>query len=168
MKLGELLKKIKNVLSEWGIFLLVSILLNYLVLRETVYQNPSIDSELQPIVNYFNEAAAQYRAVPDYKNLVIGFVDNFPVNTWIGLCQKSSGNPSKFMQIHKGYFRHTSVEQKYALVIHELGHCTLNREHVEGYRENGCPKSIMHPSDGLFGCFFRDQDYYFKELFQIK
>lgn len=168
MKLGELLKEIRNVLYEWWLFMVLALLLTKLVFTGVVYQKPSVDSELQKIVTYFNDAAIQYRAVPDYKNLVVNFVDKFPVNNWIGLCQNSRGNGGKFVSIHKAYFQHTSVEQKYALVIHELGHCTLNREHVEGYRENGCPKSIMHPSDGLFGCFFKEQDYYFKELFGVK
>jgi hypothetical protein len=106
-----------------------------------------------------------YGASPDYKNLVVKFVDKFPVKNWVGLCEGFNGHASKFISIHYAYFQNASVEQKYALVIHELGHCTLGKDHVEGYRKNGCPKSIMHPSDGLFGCFFKDQDYYFRELF---
>lgn len=167
MKLGELLREIKNVLSDWWLFMLISIIFTHLIFAGIVYQKPSVESEIAPIVNYFNEVAAQYNVKPDSKNLIVGFVDKFPVNTWIGLCQRGN-TPAKFISIRKAYFQHASSEQKYALVIHELGHCTLNRDHVEGYRENGCPKSIMHPSDGLFGCFFRDQDYYFKELFGVK
>lgn len=168
MKLEELLRNLKNVLSSWGFFFVLAILLTKLVFSGAVYQKPSVDSEIEPIIKYFNDAAAQYKVTPNFKNLVVGFVDKFPVNTWVGLCQQSTGNPTKFMSIHKGYFRQTSLEQRYALVVHELGHCTLNRSHVEGYRNNGCPISVMHPSDGMFGCFFKDQDYYFRELFQIK
>jgi hypothetical protein len=167
MKLGELLREIKKTLYDWGFFMILAIMLTNLIFSGIVYQKPNVEAELSNIIKYFNDAAVQYGVTPNYKNLVVGFVDTFPVNNWIGLCQRGTG-PGKFVAIKKAYFQHTSIEQQYALVIHELGHCVMNRDHVEGYRDNGCPKSIMHPSDGLFGCFFRDQDYYFKELFGIK
>jgi hypothetical protein len=109
--------------------------------------------------------AAQYGASPDFKNLSIQFADSYPVKNWIGLCQSSRTSPARFLTVHRGYFKKTSIEQKYALLIHELGHCTLNLDHKEGYRADGCPLSIMHPSDGMFGCLFINQEYYYKELF---
>lgn len=166
MKFAELLKNLRKLINEWGIFFMLAILLNFFAVTGIIYQKPTIESEISPIVKYFNEAAEQFGAVPDFKNLRVDFVDKFQVDNWIGLCQRNNSGTVKFMSIKKSYFSHTSVEQKYALVIHELGHCTLKLSHKEGYRENGCPISIMHPSDGLFGCFFKDQEYYFKELFQ--
>jgi hypothetical protein len=160
-----MLKSVRKLINDWGIFILSAILLNYLVLSGKVAQKPIIDSEFSGIVQFFQVQAANYGVSPDFNNLTMSFVEKLPKKNWIGLCQSTIASPSRFLSIHKAYFMHTTPEQQYTLVIHELGHCTLGRDHVEGYLPNGCPKSIMHPSDGLFGCFFKDQDYYLRELF---
>ena len=60
-----------------------------------------------------------------------------------------------------------SYLEKQLLVFHELGHCVLDREHVQ-YNEHteACPPSIM----GYMGisefCFRRDRQYYIDELFR--
>ncbi len=71
-----------------------------------------------------------------------------------------------------------------ALILHELGHCLLRRDHVEGMAhialqsnnssdsgnekvENEFlgPKSLMNPSALPSSTYFRNQPYYLKELF---
>jgi hypothetical protein len=167
MKLGELLKNVKKVLHDWSVFLTFAIIFTYLSFAGTIYQKPAVDSELEPYVAYFKDIALRYGIAPNFKNLSISFINTYPISNWVGLCQTSTVSPSKFLTVRESFFKRIPTEQKYALVIHELGHCTLGRDHVEGYLPNGCPKSIMHPSDGLNGCFFTNQDYYFKELFGL-
>lgn len=165
MKFVAHLKKTLNENCELGIFISLSVLLTFLIFGEVVAQKPAVDADLKPIVQYYSDVAARYGVQPDFRNLVVGFVDKFPVDNWIGLCQTGGGQKGKFVSIRRDYFEKVGVEQRYALVIHELGHCTLGLDHKDGYRANGCPVSNMHPSDGMFGCFFRDQDYYFREMF---
>jgi hypothetical protein len=166
MKLGELLKKIKEFLRDWGIFLAAAIVLNYLVLNGTVHKKAIIEDKLNTYVKYFQDVAVLYGVKVNMNNLVVDFVDSYPVKGWVGLCERGKG-VTKFATFHKEYFYSRSPEAKYALVLHELGHCVLDRSHVEGYLKDNCPKSLMHPSDGLFGCFFKNQDYYLRELFGL-
>lgn len=51
------------------------------------------------------------------------------------------------------------------LILHELGHCDLNRDHVEDERDNK-PVSIMHPYNFSFDA--SDEAYYVNELFGRK
>lgn len=49
-----------------------------------------------------------------------------------------------------------------SLVFHELGHCDLDRDHIET-AERGVPKSIMHPMNFGFSSF--EYRFYVDELF---
>lgn len=166
MKLGEHLRKIRGVIRDWWFFFTTACLLNYLIFAGAVYKKPDIDSELASYVQYFEDAAKTYNVDITIKNLSVSFVESFPVQGWVGLCESGKGI-TKYVSIHREYFEKAPPEVKYALVIHELGHCVVGKSHVEGYMSDNCPKSVMHPSDGLLGCFFKHQDYYFKELFGI-
>jgi hypothetical protein len=166
MKLGELLKEIREFLRDWGFFLVAASLLNYAIFAGMVYKKSTVEDGLKPYVEYFEDAAKAYGVKLNMNNLFVDFVDKYPVSTWVGLCESGKG-VSRYITIRRDYFKRASAEIKYALVIHELGHCVLDRDHVEGYLPDKCPKSIMHPSDGLFGCFFKNQDYYFRELFGL-
>lgn len=70
-----------------------------------------------------------------------------------------------------------------ALLLHELGHCLLHREHVQGdaripdlraasekqpgdnEHEFTGPKSLMNPTSVAGSVYLRNRDYYVKELF---
>lgn len=166
MKLGELLRGTIRFVREWWFFGTASCLINYLVFFGIIHKDPTVDTELEEYVQYFKDAADLYSVKVNFNNLSVSFVDRFPEHDWVGLCQSGRG-VSKFISIHKGYFKKAPPEVRYSLVAHELGHCVLGKSHVGGYLSDGCPQSIMHPSDGLFGCFFKHQDYYFKELFGL-
>lgn len=174
MKLEEHLKGARELIRDWGFFILAASLLNYAIFAGIVYKAPNVDkgdsssieTDLNTYVDYFEKAAAAYRVPINMKNLTVKFVDSFPVETWVGLCESGIG-VGKYVSIRRDYFKNAPMETKYTLMIHELGHCVLGKDHVEGYLTGGCPKSIMHPSDALFGCFFKNQDYYFRELFGL-
>jgi hypothetical protein len=166
MKLGELLKEIKEFLRDWWFFLLTATLLNYAIFAGVVHKKSTVESELKTYVDYFEDAAKLYGVKVNMNNLVVDFVDSYPIQNWVGLCQSGTG-VSKFVTVKRAYFKSAPTEVKYTLIMHELGHCVLGRSHVEGYLQNSCPKSLMHPSDNVFGCFFKNQDYYFRELFGL-
>jgi hypothetical protein len=145
-------------------FLLLSLLLNFLVFFGVSYQKEAVQSnELTPYFKFFKDSAAFYKIKINTNNLILDYVDRYPKKEWVALCQRATN--TKFVTILKKHFQEAPIEEKYSLVIHELGHCLLNLNHKDGYLPDGCPISIMHPSDTMFGCFFRKQDYYFKELF---
>ena len=70
--------------------------------------------------------------------------------------------------IDKDYWANAEVEDRMALVFHELGHCALYREHEDSmvrFDGHPYPGSIMHSSlmPGLH--WWRYMDYYLDELF---
>jgi hypothetical protein len=166
MKLGELLKNVRETIRDWGFFFVTATLLNIAIFNGVVHKKAIVENEFTTYTKFFEDSAKLYGVKIDMNNLVIGFVDSYPIRGWVGLCERPRG-ATKFVSFQKAYFNSRSPEAKYALVLHELGHCVLDRDHVPGYLKNNCPKSLMHPSDGLFGCFFKDQDYYLKELFGL-
>jgi predicted SprT family Zn-dependent metalloprotease len=50
------------------------------------------------------------------------------------------------------------------LILHELAHCVLHKDHNNNMLENNCPESIMHEYT-YPGCYEKNKAYYIKELF---
>lgn len=167
-KEGKIRKAIKNTLTGWGMFLLLALTTtNYLVVNDVIFQEEIVqDKELVPYFDYFKKAAINYGVNVNYDNLVISFVDRYPQSEWLALCQKIGS--IRYVTLLKSHFEKAPTEEKYALLVHELGHCVLNLPHKIGYFIDGCPYSIMHPTDSMFGCFFKNEEYYFKEMFNIQ
>lgn len=166
MKLGELLKNVRELIRDWWFFTITATLLTYAIFTGVVHKKAIVENEFTTYTKFFEDSAKLYGVKINMNNLIVRFVDSYPVQGWVGLCERGNG-VSKFVTFKKSYYDKQSVEVKYTLVLHELGHCILNRPHVEGYLKDKCPKSLMHPNDNLFGCFFKNQDYYFKELFGL-
>jgi hypothetical protein len=103
-----------------------------------------------------------------------------PYNT-LGYCRKMEIQYLTEIRTYKKIILNTiqwvtmSVASKEQLVSHELGHCVLGREHVDGYidvelnnKKTMIPESLMSTysfSDHYFKNF---REYYYDELFQIK
>jgi hypothetical protein len=49
------------------------------------------------------------------------------------------------------------------IIMHELGHCVLERDHVEALNEYGQPMSVMHPN-GVTNAYKENREYYIQEL----
>lgn len=110
----------------------------------------------------------------------------------IGLCTYGKG--FREIDLDKGYWARATWMSKVALVYHELTHCYCQRDHdfdegkmypdgslkfilqrfqnhlpstlkPEGFLDDGCPKSIMHPIILDNQCFEQHYDYYVTEMF---
>lgn len=83
----------------------------------------------------------------------------------LGFCtfyKKSSSR--RTIYINEPKWDRLSEVGKEQLVLHELGHCLLGREHVETIMPNGCPLSIMFPNHIADVCYVSYYKYYIKEL----
>lgn len=82
----------------------------------------------------------------------------------IGLCTRWS-NGYRQIVVDKTYWEnpYTTDNQRTSLIFHELGHCDLNRDHVELKFTNGWPVSLMYPMN--YGYLDSQRNYYFTELF---
>lgn len=84
----------------------------------------------------------------------------------VGLCTKYSNGYNE-IKIDVNFWIRASEAAKNQLILHELGHCELNRGH-DDTSINNCPKSAMRsytffPSE-LENCFIPNFDYYLEEL----
>lgn len=97
-------------------------------------------------------------------------VDN---DTTVGRCYYL--RPFKRIVVDPTYWATASEEVRLQLVLHELGHCVLNRDHDERYTyffiEDGMltmrvrnPVSLMYPTVDVIMNFEMYKDYYIKEL----
>lgn len=53
-----------------------------------------------------------------------------------------------------------------ALLFHEMGHCVLDRPHLDGAKSgSSCPVSVMNSYTLSATCYSSNEDYYLSELF---
>jgi hypothetical protein len=124
----------------------------------------SLDPTFKPQLEVFESLYGR----PVY-DIAIGFADLQEPK--VGLCiQWSSGHWE--IHIDKKYWARATPEARLGLVLHELGHCVLKRDHVskrkyyEGQHVLGeIPVSLMYPYNFYSYSFSELESYYLKELF---
>jgi len=96
----------------------------------------------------------------------------------VGICKPHINN--KEIQIKFDAWMNFNDKRKELLIFHELGHCQLNRDHlnttfeitIEDGMKITCPTSIMYPmlmSDlQIKYCYDKMHDYYINELFEME
>lgn len=160
------------------------------VKEKAVFSTEVTDPELKVITNeYFRISAYFNLTFP--KKVSLGFSDIDRGNV-IGTC--TFGNKFREIDLDNSFWKRASWNSKIALVYHEMTHCYCTREHdfgdgtaypdeslkfildrilnkiptplkPEGYLEDGCPKSIMHPIIVDNSCFEAHYNYYIREMF---
>lgn len=141
------------------------------------FRKVPIISTVSPIANEgvdeaFKEYVKLFEEVTDTK------VVDIPINFGeieeedvIGICYiyvTLFGKEYKEIIVRKDYWETTRKSSKETLILHELGHCALEREHNEDfmkYKEEDVPKSIMYPYNiGDKKYYKPNRDHYLKEL----
>ena len=90
----------------------------------------------------------------------------------IGFCRGwrnvLNGTLYKEVRIKRSWWEQASYDSREFLILHELGHCFLDREHNENFIEmNGeiIPESIMYPLEFGWQYYYGYyKEYYFEEL----
>lgn len=104
-------------------------------------------------------------------NVSIGFAEL--EGSTVGRCKRWS-NGFREIEIDPKYWnsKYTSEEEKIGLIFHELGHCELNRSHVEDiqyysgqYIRGDVPRSLMYPYNFYSSFYSELESYYFAEMF---
>lgn len=86
--------------------------------------------------------------------------------TTIGLCETYS-NGNRFVYINRAWFQNAqrTMVQKKILIFHELGHCSMSRNHDSRTYGNGMPYSIMYPViNAIVSNYVANENYYLTEL----
>lgn len=125
------------------------------------------DSELEPYFQIFAEEAALRGFTVDYEAARIeGLLQDIPDSNVQGQCFRNEEKPRKVI-VDREYWENADESQKQFIIFHELGHCFLNREHLDVSDINGTCLSIMHSSPGV--CNFElnedNRKDYLNELF---
>lgn len=127
----------------------------------TSYNKADIHPALLPYVQLFLDEAKK-REIDVEVDYFIGFNDSFPDHVY-GKCIQLSDKTT--IEINLDKWDDLSELSKEQLMLHELGHCSLNREHDSSMLSSNVPKSIMHPfimNDQMYANY---KDYYLRELF---
>lgn len=95
------------------------------------------------------------------KDMSIQFGD-MPNKHTVGYCQTTS---PRHIVIDREYWERCPTNEKETLILHELGHCVLDRDHTEKPQKGTCPDSIMNPSNIPSECYEILKTKYLKELF---
>lgn len=110
---------------------------------------PTVTPELRPFYIAFEEEAALRGINIDLtQEGVTGNIVELGNNSVLGVCRRSANEPNR-VAIDIGAWNNSSPDFREVIIFHELGHCVLNREHLDD-QENGVCKSLMH--SGLTGC----------------
>lgn len=70
------------------------------------------------------------------------------------------------IQVDPEYWKSASEAEKEMTILHELGHCILGRDHVEG-ETAGVPHSLMHPNSFSTFTYRIIRKEYIKELMNL-
>ena len=133
-------------------------------------QNASFPAADERLWSYFQafEKEAQDRGLDiDLVALNIeGLLENIPERNIAGTCSYG-GNAPPEVTVDVNFWNNARFFAREMIVFHELGHCVLHRDHLEGRNDDGSCISIMR--SGTQNC--RDnysslsRDAYLDELF---
>jgi len=158
------------------LFLFTSILISC----ETRMSKDKIDPAFRPYLDEVIEFSKGELNKNNLRSLKIGFFDN-KGSSEVGVCKHIFNE----ILIDKNYWARTTEEGRLEIIMHEIGHCVLNRYHTnvkfeffhdipflfnmvgnEGFLKDGCPSSVMNPFTLNWFCFIKHKNYYQEELFK--
>lgn len=125
------------------------------------------DAELVPFFELFKIEAEARGYFVDYEaERIEGLIQDIPSASVQGQCFHNEKKPKKVI-VDLDYWNNASKLEKEFIIFHELGHCFLNRDHLDDAETDGSCVSIMHSNPGV--CFFEltsdNRTDYLDELF---
>ena len=99
---------------------------------------------MQVYVTSFAEEARKRGIEVKYENLIMFFDSSS--NNLCGKCSKQPLEGQRTVKIKKDFicWTGTAIQNREALVFHELGHCLLGCNHRDDLLPNGADVSFMH------------------------
>jgi len=124
--------------------------------------------EMEPYIqNFIQQGRLRGHDIPDDLNGITYEIKEIEQEGVAGICYWSSSNPNHII-IDKTFWLQFNVDQKEAVLFHELGHCYLERDHLDDALSNGNCQSLMH-SGTVQNCKHAyagsNKTYYLDELF---
>lgn len=137
---------------------------------------PGEDPRVIDIVKEYKELATK-QGFYFTKQVTIGFSD-IQSATVIAFC--TFGKGWREIDIDKDFWDRSDYFARKMVVFHELTHCYCDRDHdygldkpyvkskktlENGYFDDGCAITIMHPVQLFDSCYLAHYDHYVKEMF---
>ena len=126
-----------------------------------------VDADLQQYFDRFEaEGKARGITVDFHTILVTGILSNTLAPEISGQCQHDSNAPDRLVINRTSWLRSNAMEKEF-LVFHELGHCYLQRPHLDEKDSRGVCMSIMHSGASVCRNEYNTQtrSVYLDELF---
>lgn len=132
-------------------------------------QYAKADSRLWPYLFAFEAEAAERGIAVDLNTSQITFrIEEIDEEHVAGSCSYYAYHTARDVVIDQAFFERANHYFREMVLFHELGHCYLNRNHLEDQFENGVCKSIMRSGQegGCRDAYRSDtREYYVDELF---
>jgi hypothetical protein len=118
--------------------------------------------EFAPYVDKFESYSRQYGNSITVSDLVIklGTLDS----SKLGVCTQGEGTPT--ITLNDSTWNSLSADEKELLLLHEMGHCLLNRTHDNNPSDARKWESIMLQWPQKISDYSKNKEAYLKELFK--
>lgn len=116
--------------------------------REEEFVSTVVDPTLKPLFDSFVAEGLQRGRIIDMGR-ISGIIADIPETKVLGRCAQGTISGST-LTIDAAFWSSAGSMEKEYVVFHELGHCALNRRHLEDQKPDGACKSIMQ--SGTSGC----------------
>lgn len=126
-----------------------------------------VDSQLVPHFLSFETAAKERGISIDLSAAqIIGKIEELHEDNIAGQCSYISNRPNE-ITLDLTFWNQASNSYREYIVFHEIGHCYLNRDHLDTSLRNGACTSIMRSGTGNCQDNYNSQTraYYLDELF---
>jgi len=125
-----------------------------------------IDQSLEPFFVTFEAEAAKRGFSVDFESLgVEGFITDISQENVVGQCSHTEESPNA-VSIDPVFWQVASESRKEFVIFHELGHCYLQRSHLDTKDEFGNCISMMSSSAAVCNVNYeKNRDVYLDELF---
>lgn len=114
----------------------------------------------------FQQKSVEYGSPVEISDLIIKFgAMTNPLER--GYCEMATGKTPTIV-IDQNYWNNASEGARKSLLLHELGHCVLDRAHVSTLSNAGVPNSVMNPYTIPSNVFDYNEEHYWQELFSVR
>ncbi len=128
---------------------------------------PEVDPALWPYFERFEAEGLQRGLLIDLNDAqIIGLIENIHESDVVGQCSYGYSDPGT-ITIDQNFWSSAGTLEREMIVFHELGHCYLDRIHLDDAFPSGYCVSIMSSGTGYCRMAYTmaNRDYYLDELF---
>jgi len=133
--------------------------------KEENLTTPDIDERLKFFFDSFQQEGASRGQLINMKNIT-GQITDIETDGVLGRCNQSTSG-TKQLLIDSIFWGKANLTEKEYVIFHELGHCALNRRHLDATNTDGTCISMMQSGNGSCKMIYNAQNRrkYLDELF---